>query len=323
MYMKYSVRPVAFRPEWVEELGDMQMAVFFQQIHYWSDKGKLPDGWIFKTIEDFEYETTLTKDQQKRCRERLVSLGFIEVSKRKALFGDSVGAPVLHFRIIQYPANGLSGNPLMESRETRQSSITESTTESTTVSAKPKTFSNFRDQRRIETGRLPMLRAKKTIKSKKAWDELSDVDYEFKRYRGRAESKTGEDYSLLDDSLNPQMKRLMALAISKVNKKGKVMDDFYEYLFERSEYARKQKYNPLVCLTDRMLVDWQMESIKVKETLEDAALRIVKEERLRWPDDSDQARMSAANRFGEVSGILTTDPDWWEKIKPYRKLLGY
>mgnify|MGYP003402630349 FL=1 len=191
------------------------------------------------------------------------------------------------------------------------------------MSAKPKTFSNFRDQRRIETGRLPMLRAKKTIKSKKAWDELSEVDYEFKRYRGRAESKTGEDYSLLDDSLNPQMKRLMALAISKVNKKGKVMDDFYEYLFERSEYARKQKYNPLVCLTDRMLVDWQMESIKVKETLEDAALRIAKEERLRWPDDSDQARMSAANRFGEVSGILTTDPEWWEKIKPYRKLLGY
>ena len=191
------------------------------------------------------------------------------------------------------------------------------------MSAKPKTFSNFRDQRRIETGRLPMLRAKKTIKSKKAWDELSEVDYEFKRYRGRAESKTGEDYSLLDDSLNPQMKRLMALAISKVSKQGKVMDDFYEYIFERSEYARKQKYNPLVCLTDRMLVDWQMESIKVNETLEDAALRIAKEERLRWPDDSDQARMSAANRFGEVSGILTTDPEWWEKIKPYRKLLGY
>jgi len=189
--MKYSVRCIAFRPEWVEEFGDINTVIYFQQIFYWSDKGKLPDGWVFKTIEEIEYETTLTKDQQKRCREKLVAEGFIEVEKRKALFGNSMGAPVLHFRILRFPANALSGNSLMDYRETRQSSITESTTKNNNkgnnffFKEKPKTPRGWTNQRREEIGKPP-LRTPRSEKQDIALKALKMKDY----FRDKAMSNT-------------------------------------------------------------------------------------------------------------------------------------
>jgi superfamily II DNA helicase RecQ len=128
--MKYSIKPIAFRPELVEELGDIETAIFYQQIQYWSDKGKRDDGFIYKTIKDFEYETTLTARQQRRVRDKLVRLGYIEVKKIKAN-----GSPTLHYKMVKW--NVTKGNIPMLQKVTMESdktshSITESTTESTT-----------------------------------------------------------------------------------------------------------------------------------------------------------------------------------------------
>jgi hypothetical protein len=120
--MKYSIRPIAFRPEWVEELGDMQTAVYFQQIFYWSDKGRLDDGWIYKTVEQFSYETTLSRKQQDRCRKILVEKGFIEVSIKKAN-----GAPTLHYKITER-ANEYVPKGQIDMSQRDKSSYTESTT---------------------------------------------------------------------------------------------------------------------------------------------------------------------------------------------------
>lgn len=154
-------RIVAFYPELAMELRDVCAAILYQQLYYWSDKGTREDGFIYKTKEEIQEETALTRDQQDRARKKLEKLGWLETKLMKAN-----GAPTLHYRCLtklfpistkrangletkeseqlsdsdgsinQFPisgkpANGLVGNPLMDSRETHDS-ITEITTEITT-----------------------------------------------------------------------------------------------------------------------------------------------------------------------------------------------
>lgn len=125
--MKYSVRPVAFRPEWVEELGDMESAIFLQQLYYWSDKGEGEGGWIYKSVADIEYETTLSDKQQRRVIGRLKDT-YISYELRKA----PDGRVTRYFRVDRLP---LGIPPLPKGKgypaKREESSITESTTEST------------------------------------------------------------------------------------------------------------------------------------------------------------------------------------------------
>src|SRR4051794_35608626 len=45
---------------------------------YWSDKGSNPDGWIYKTAAEIEYETTLSYKEQRTARSVLAQHGLIE-----------------------------------------------------------------------------------------------------------------------------------------------------------------------------------------------------------------------------------------------------
>lgn len=129
--MKYQPQPIAFNPQLVEIVGDMQTAIFYQQLHYWSDKGAREDGYIYKKKEEIEYETTLSPYQQDRSRKKLVELGFLKVKKVKVN-----GSPTLHYKCLKDPKmsmvttnNGISRNLTLESEETCVSSNTENTTE--------------------------------------------------------------------------------------------------------------------------------------------------------------------------------------------------
>lgn len=84
---------IAFSPDVSRELGnDIEAALFYQQIYYWSDKGDRDDGFIYKTKGDIENETTLSIKQQDRVRKKLEKLGWIETKKCWVK-----GAPVLHY----------------------------------------------------------------------------------------------------------------------------------------------------------------------------------------------------------------------------------
>lgn len=89
-------RPVAFHPVLARLFGGVNEALLWQQIYYWSDKGSLEDGWIYKTKEELEEETTLTRKQQDLARKNLEALGVLSVELRKT--GD---APTLHYKV--YP----------------------------------------------------------------------------------------------------------------------------------------------------------------------------------------------------------------------------
>lgn len=93
--MKFD-RPIAFIPNLARELGGIEEALFYQQLHYWGDKGDREDGFIYKTVEQLEEETTLTRRQQDRVRLKLIKMGWIEVKKTHA----PNGSPTLHYRCL-------------------------------------------------------------------------------------------------------------------------------------------------------------------------------------------------------------------------------
>ena len=94
-HMKYD-RVIAFHPSLARELDGIEEAIFYQQLYYWKDKGNREDGFIHKTIEDIEEETTLTRRQQDRIRAKLVKMGWIEIKKTHA----PNGKPTLHYRCL-------------------------------------------------------------------------------------------------------------------------------------------------------------------------------------------------------------------------------
>lgn len=71
-------RAISYHPNLKRLFGSCTATIFFEQIFYWSDKGCIDDGWIFKTSEDIEEETGLTYKEQRTARRLLSSLGVLE-----------------------------------------------------------------------------------------------------------------------------------------------------------------------------------------------------------------------------------------------------
>ena len=85
-------RPVAYHPMIAHVLGSVKEALFVSQLLYWHDKGKLPDGWIWKTREEWTEETGLSRREIEGARKRLVAKGVLEEKLK--------GIPAtLHYRL--------------------------------------------------------------------------------------------------------------------------------------------------------------------------------------------------------------------------------
>lgn len=70
--------PIAFHPDLVPLVGSHEAVVFLCQLVYWTGKQHDPDRWIYKTQEEWYYETFLTKKQQRGARKKLVKREYIE-----------------------------------------------------------------------------------------------------------------------------------------------------------------------------------------------------------------------------------------------------
>jgi len=146
-------KPIAFYPVFARCFGGINNAIYLQQLIYWSDKGKREDGYIYKTKRELEEETTLTREQQDKCRKYFEGKGLLTTRLLKA-----DGAPTLHYKVnleavehqlqVWQSGNGvgLAQNTPMEKCETHDSNsvkhtipivrntpfhITENTTETT------------------------------------------------------------------------------------------------------------------------------------------------------------------------------------------------
>lgn len=130
-------RPVSYYPQLARALGSPEAAIYIQQLYYWSDKGHREDGYIYKTKDDIEEETALSRDRQDNIRKKAESTGILHTKLIKAN-----GSPTLHYKLdIQRLQDLISGNSV--SRETHYSNrgkptipITENTTENTLLVTK-------------------------------------------------------------------------------------------------------------------------------------------------------------------------------------------
>jgi hypothetical protein len=102
-------------------------ALMLSQAVYWSTRTKDNDGWFWKTADEWEEETGLTRREQETARKRLTKLGILEEKK--------MGVPCrMYFRIressLAHSVNLVSTNPPNWNGGMRQT-ITENTTKNT------------------------------------------------------------------------------------------------------------------------------------------------------------------------------------------------
>ena len=75
---------VAFRPALVKITGSIKAALMLSQLLYWAENptAQKRDGWFYKTVEELEQETGLSRVEQLNAREALLSRGLIEAEMR-------------------------------------------------------------------------------------------------------------------------------------------------------------------------------------------------------------------------------------------------
>lgn len=72
---------IAIYPDLVPLIGSHNATIFFCQLCYWHGKGKLDDNWMFKTQEEWQFETALTPKEQLAARKQLKARNLIEERK--------------------------------------------------------------------------------------------------------------------------------------------------------------------------------------------------------------------------------------------------
>ena len=78
-----SDKPVAFNRDFVALGVGITGALFLSQCVYWAKRLDFErDGWFYKTQQDWEKETGMTRREQESARTKLVSLGFLEEKKQ-------------------------------------------------------------------------------------------------------------------------------------------------------------------------------------------------------------------------------------------------
>lgn len=76
-------RPINYYPSFTKALGGHGNAgIFASNFYYWEGKGKDPNGWIYKTQQQIEEETGLTRYGQEGARKKLRQLGLLQETKR-------------------------------------------------------------------------------------------------------------------------------------------------------------------------------------------------------------------------------------------------
>ena len=71
-------RPIAFHRVFASIGGGATEGLFLSQAYYWSKHTKDDDGWFYKTGEEWEAETCLTRREQETARKSLKQLGILE-----------------------------------------------------------------------------------------------------------------------------------------------------------------------------------------------------------------------------------------------------
>lgn len=75
-------QPIAFHRVFVSIAGGACPGIFLSQAWYWSQRTENPEGWFFKTQDDWEAETGLTRREQETARNQLKRIGILREQRR-------------------------------------------------------------------------------------------------------------------------------------------------------------------------------------------------------------------------------------------------
>lgn len=85
-------RPIAYRPALARAAGSVTAGILLAQAIYWSPRGGDADGWFYKTQQEWEAETALTRSEWINARKQLRGTGLLHERLR--------GVPAtLHYRV--------------------------------------------------------------------------------------------------------------------------------------------------------------------------------------------------------------------------------
>ena len=87
-------RPIAFQRSFVTLTGSITAALMLSQAVYWSSRASNPAGWFYKSADEWEQETGMTRHEQEGARKRLRQFPWWQEDLRKAN-----GVPTVHYRI--------------------------------------------------------------------------------------------------------------------------------------------------------------------------------------------------------------------------------
>ncbi len=71
-------RPIAFHPVFARLADSISAGLMLSQAFYWASRTHDPDGWFYKSQDEWEEETCLTRRQQETARKKLRELGVLE-----------------------------------------------------------------------------------------------------------------------------------------------------------------------------------------------------------------------------------------------------
>ncbi len=95
-------KPIAYNPSFKKITGSTNAAIFLSQGFYWSKRTKNPDGWFWKTRDDWMEETGLTESELDGAREKCRAAGVMEEKLK--------GVPAtVHYRVNRQKVYELLG----------------------------------------------------------------------------------------------------------------------------------------------------------------------------------------------------------------------
>ena len=109
-------------------MGSLEGGVFLSQLIYWSDKGSRKDGWFYKTYEEWEDETMLSKYKVRSLSQKLEEMGILHTTVKRAN-----GVPTVHYRLESEKFHFLLVKFLTPESEEISQSLTDTTTTETTT----------------------------------------------------------------------------------------------------------------------------------------------------------------------------------------------
>lgn len=158
------LKVIAYKPELARYLGSIEASVFYQQLNHWQKYAKQLDGYFYKSAVEMEQETFITEKQQRRCREQLRQLGWIDTKKKMAN-----GHPTYHYKVLVRTIGiVIPTGEMPDGTSQKASSITKNTTQEITYTSEM---------------------VEKINKVYKAWLIFMVVDPEI-RFRGDADSRS-------------------------------------------------------------------------------------------------------------------------------------